>query len=192
VDPKLRKAAHAIKNSTTIILPEWWAILDRMAAASISKNKTPLSKRMMPRDVATRWNYTYEMLNFAYNYRVAYNELTDNRDMKIRKYELEESDWEIVKQLADVLKVRSQILESITVFLHCSTRFLKTLLYFFLVQHPTSRRWFQPWTISTDTSPQPLAMPTTNHAFKPPLQWGRNFLTSITHTQTILSCTALP
>ena len=91
----------------------------------------------MPRDVTTRWNYTYEMLNFAYNYHAAYNELTDNRDMKIRKYEMEESNWEIVKQLADVLKVSSQILESTTVFLHCSTRFLKMLLYFFLIQHPT-------------------------------------------------------
>ncbi len=116
----------------TIILSEWWAILDRMAVASISNNKTPLSKRMMPRDVATRWNYTYEMLNFANNYCDAYNELTDNRDMKIRKYEMEESDWEIVKQLADVLKVSSQILKSITVFLRRS-RFSKTLLYFFLV-----------------------------------------------------------
>ncbi len=63
---------------------------------------------MMPRDVATRWNYTYEMLNFAYNYRDAYNELTGNRDMKMQKYEIEDSDWEIVKQLADVLKVSTQ------------------------------------------------------------------------------------
>jgi hypothetical protein len=47
------------------------------------------------------------MLNFAYNYRNAYNELTGNRDMKMRKYEMEDSDWEIVKQLADVLKVSS-------------------------------------------------------------------------------------
>ncbi len=60
---------------------------------------------MMPRDVTTRWNYTYEMLSFAYTYRDAYNELTRNRDMKMRKYEIEDSEWEIVKQLADVLKV---------------------------------------------------------------------------------------
>lgn len=105
---KLRKAAHAIKNSTTIILPEWWAILERMAVASKAKNKKPLSKRMMPRDVAMRWNYTYEMLNFAYTYRDAFNELTSNRDVKMRKYEIEDSEWEIVKQLADVLKVSSK------------------------------------------------------------------------------------
>jgi hypothetical protein len=102
---QLRKASHAIKNSTTIILPEWWAILDRMATACTSKAQKPLSKRMMPRDVATRWNYTFEMLSFAYTYRDAYNELTGNRDMKMRKYEIEDVEWEIVKQLADVLKV---------------------------------------------------------------------------------------
>ena len=66
---------------------------------------------MMPRDVATRWNYMYEMLNFAYTYRDAYNELTSNRDMKMRKYEIEDSEWEIVKQLAAVLKVSSQIFD---------------------------------------------------------------------------------
>jgi hypothetical protein len=76
-----------------------------MATTSKSKGKTPLSKRMMPRDVATRWNYTFEMLNFAYSYRDAYNELSSNRDMKMRKYEIEDHEWEIVKQLADVLKV---------------------------------------------------------------------------------------
>ena len=76
-----------------------------MAAASKSKGDKPLSNRMMPRDIATCWNYTYEMLSFAYTYRDAYNELTGNRDMKMRKYEIEDDDWEIVKQLADVLKV---------------------------------------------------------------------------------------
>jgi len=104
---QLRKASHAIKNSTTIVLPEWWAILNRMVTASKLKNDKPLSKRMLPRDVAARWNYTYEMLHFAYTYQDAYNELTSNREMKMRKYEIEDQEWEIVKQLADVLKVCS-------------------------------------------------------------------------------------
>ena len=60
---------------------------------------------MMPRDVATRWNYTYEMLNFTYNYRDTYNKLCANRNMKMRKYEIEDYKWEIVRQLADILKV---------------------------------------------------------------------------------------
>jgi hypothetical protein len=76
-----------------------------MAEASMEKGKKPLSSRMMPRDVTTRWNSTYEMLSFAYTYRAAYNEITSNRDMKMRKYELADSDWKIVNDLASVLKV---------------------------------------------------------------------------------------
>jgi hypothetical protein len=102
---QLRKAAHAIKNSTTIILPEWFAILDRMAKASKEKKKKALGPRVMPRDVATRWNYTYEMLDFAYIYRRPYNEICSNRDMKMRLYELSNDEWKIVKDLSDVLKV---------------------------------------------------------------------------------------
>jgi hypothetical protein len=104
---KLRKAAYAIKNSSTLILPEWFAVLERMAKEAVEQGKTHLSSRMIPRDVAVRWNSTYEMLSFAYTYRQAYNELTDNRGMKMRKYEVSDSEWEIVNQLAKVLKVGS-------------------------------------------------------------------------------------
>ena len=94
-----------IKNSSTLILPEWFVIIERMAQASQEKGKTPLSSQMMPRNVATHWNSMYEMLDFAYTYRAAYNEITSNRDMKMRKYELSDSDWKIVNNLASVLKV---------------------------------------------------------------------------------------
>jgi hypothetical protein len=80
-----------------------------MAIESKAANEKALSRRMMPRDVATHWNYTYEMLSFAYTYRVAFNTLTDNRDMKMRKYTLEDSEWQLVDQLASVLKVRTLI-----------------------------------------------------------------------------------
>lgn len=76
-----------------------------MAQTSKAKGEKPLSSRMMPRDVTTRWNYTFEMLNFAYAYRDAYNEITANRDMKMRDYELSDEEWEIVRQLGLVLKV---------------------------------------------------------------------------------------
>jgi hypothetical protein len=81
-----------------------------MAIESKAAGEKALSSRMMPRDVATRWDYTYEMLSFAYTYRAAYNTLTDNRDMKIRKYALEDLEWQLVDQLASVLKVRAPIL----------------------------------------------------------------------------------
>ena len=32
--------------------------------------------------------------------------LTSNRDMKLRQYELSEEEWDVARQLRDVLKVR--------------------------------------------------------------------------------------
>jgi hypothetical protein len=57
----------------------------------------------MPRDVATRWNSTYDMLVFALEYREAIDGISGDRDM--RKYELSEEEWKVVKQLCDVLAV---------------------------------------------------------------------------------------
>ena len=61
----------------------------------------------MPRDVPTRWNSTFDMLDFAVEHIAAINTITADRDMKLRKYELSEGDWDIARQLRDVLKVFS-------------------------------------------------------------------------------------
>lgn len=84
-----------MKDSTTIILPQWFAILEELS----------LNQRMMPRDVATRWNSTFDMLDFAVQYREALDSITGNQRMKLRQYELSEEDWEITIQLSNVLKV---------------------------------------------------------------------------------------
>ena len=76
-----------------------------MALDSKAQGEKALSSRMMPQDVATRWNYTYEMLSFAYTYWTAFNKLTNNREMKMKKYALEDTEWDLVDQLATVLKV---------------------------------------------------------------------------------------
>ena len=60
---------------------------------------------MMPRDLATRWNSTFDMLDFAVEHITAINTITADRDMKLRKYELSEADWGIARELRDVLKV---------------------------------------------------------------------------------------
>lgn len=61
----------------------------------------------MPRDVLTRWNSTYDMLKFALDYRVALDTITGERDMKLRKYELKDAEWDIAKQLGGILEVLS-------------------------------------------------------------------------------------
>lgn len=60
---------------------------------------------MMPRDVATRWNSTYDMLQFALAYREALDTLTSDKEMKLRKFEMDEEEWEIARQLMEVLRV---------------------------------------------------------------------------------------
>jgi hypothetical protein len=60
---------------------------------------------MMPRDVPTRWNSTFDMLSFAIDYRAAINTVTSNRDLNLRKYELEDDEWVIAENLRDTLKV---------------------------------------------------------------------------------------
>ena len=94
--------------------------MEDLAAAAATTEKKPLSVRIMPRDVSTRWNSTYEMLKFAYLYREAIDKITGERAMKLRDYELLESEWDTVKQLRDSLKVRIHNITTIY-FNYCST-----------------------------------------------------------------------
>lgn len=58
----------------------------------------------MPRDVRTRWNSTYDMLQFALQYRAAIDDIVGNKTANLRQYELDEEEWETAKQLCDTLK----------------------------------------------------------------------------------------
>ena len=60
---------------------------------------------MIPRDVKTRWNSTYDMLNIAVQYRTAIDELTANQKFALREYEMSTGDWKIAAQLCKVLQV---------------------------------------------------------------------------------------
>jgi hypothetical protein len=88
----------------------------------------------MPRDVRTRWNSTYDMLEFAVEHREAIDSITGNQRMKLRQYELAEEEWTIATKLRDVLKVCSrfycislptdtfvQIFKDATLFFSCGT-----------------------------------------------------------------------
>lgn len=60
----------------------------------------------MPRDVATRWNSTYDMLRFALEYRRAIDKMV--KEKQLRAYELDDKEWETVSQLTKILKVRQR------------------------------------------------------------------------------------
>jgi hypothetical protein len=78
-------------------------LLEDLATELKSTRLNPLAIRMMPRDVVTRWNSTYDMLVFALEYRQAIDEISGDREM--RKYELDDEEWSLVQQLCDVLEV---------------------------------------------------------------------------------------
>lgn len=84
-----------LKNSTTILLLQWYKTL----------TAHNLPHCMMPHDVATQWNSTFDMLNFAIKYHPAIDTMTATRDFNLRKYELVPSDWGIARELQDVLEV---------------------------------------------------------------------------------------
>ena len=67
-----------------------------------------LKKRSMPRDVTTRWNSTYDMLDFAVNHKIPLNAMTSDAVNKLRLYEMNEEEWGYAVELRDVLKVREE------------------------------------------------------------------------------------
>jgi hypothetical protein len=71
--PQLCKLAYAIKTSSKLAFLEWFHILDELS----------LDAHMIPHDVCTCWNATYDMLNFAYKYKEAINQITNRWEMKL-------------------------------------------------------------------------------------------------------------
>ena len=59
----------------------------------------------MPRDVSTRWNSTYDMLEFATEYRAALDIMTADHDMNLHKFELSKKEWGMATELCEVLQV---------------------------------------------------------------------------------------
>ncbi|KAJ7263158.1 hypothetical protein B0H12DRAFT_988313, partial [Mycena haematopus] len=56
---QIRRLAFSIVNSSTKLLPKWRALCSQHG----------LNPRLIPRDVATRWNSTFDMLKVAIQYR---------------------------------------------------------------------------------------------------------------------------
>ena len=99
------RLAYVIKNSTTIFLPEWTSILKQHTKLSNEADEKPLSICMMPHDISTWWNSTFDMIQFVIAYCEPLNDLTGCQAMKLQDYELTEDEWKIAEQLSDVLDV---------------------------------------------------------------------------------------
>jgi hypothetical protein len=66
-------------------------------------------EKIMPRDVRTRWNSMFAMLDFAVRYREALIRMTAERANNLREFELRSNEWKLVIQLHDGLKVRLRV-----------------------------------------------------------------------------------
>ncbi|KAE9391422.1 hypothetical protein BT96DRAFT_764932, partial [Gymnopus androsaceus JB14] len=86
--------AFAIVHSTTIALPAWYTAC----------SDYDLPARLIPRDVATQWNSTYDMLVVASKYSAVINKITADKSLKLRKFELSDEQWKIVGNLIHIFK----------------------------------------------------------------------------------------
>ena len=87
---KLCNLSFAIIHSTTKALPAWkWCC-----------RKLKKKALLIPRDVITHWNSTYDMLTFSLQYRESIDAITADKTMKLRKYELDDGDWAIVEDFS--------------------------------------------------------------------------------------------
>lgn len=83
----------------------------------------------MPRDVRTRWNSTYDMLQFALEHEDAVKLVTSDLSNGLRKYELNDDEWLIVEELAATLKVSN-------ICYHCHNSRV-TILFIIGLSHPS-------------------------------------------------------
>jgi len=64
-----------------------------------------MPRGLLLRDVMTRWNLTFNMLNFAYEHWNTINLMMQDHANGLRDFKLSEDEWDIVRQLRDVFKV---------------------------------------------------------------------------------------
>lgn len=59
--------------------------------------------------MATRWNSTYDMMKVAREYTAVVDEITGNKSLNLRKFELSDKQWDIVDDLLHVLEASANI-----------------------------------------------------------------------------------
>ncbi|KIM56127.1 hypothetical protein SCLCIDRAFT_133318, partial [Scleroderma citrinum Foug A] len=106
----LRKVAFKIVHSTTIVLLAWKDILNDLC----------LMISLMPRDIATRWNSTFDLLEYALKHRKAVDLLTQRRELGLGKFELSITSGQLLNN--------SAVLKDATLFFSCSTPNLATVI----------------------------------------------------------------
>ncbi|KAE9383909.1 hypothetical protein BT96DRAFT_843140 [Gymnopus androsaceus JB14] len=89
------KISFKIINSTTLLLPQW-----REHVAN-----TAFKDRVLPRDVATQWNSTYNMLAAFLEMKEPVSQFLDHSSNGMAKFLLDNNEWTAIEGLVSALKI---------------------------------------------------------------------------------------
>ncbi|KAJ3817414.1 hypothetical protein F5880DRAFT_1492959 [Lentinula raphanica] len=95
---KTRKVSFKIIHSTTLLLPRW-----REQVAG-----TEFEGQVLPRDVATQWNSTFDMLAAFLRMREPVNEFLDRSSNGLAEYALDDEEWKAIEGLVSVLRLTDE------------------------------------------------------------------------------------
>ncbi|KAL1684537.1 hypothetical protein GGG16DRAFT_68114 [Schizophyllum commune] len=93
---QLRKLAYKVVNSTTKLLPAWFRCL----------KDHKMAETYIPRDVSTRWNSTYDTLQYVLEHKKAIKAYLANEDLapELEPLGLTTQEWRCAEQLRRPLK----------------------------------------------------------------------------------------
>jgi len=94
------KITFKIINPPTLLLPQWHSLLNHEAPVQ-------LQGRVLPRDVSTRWNSTFDHLAVFIELEEYVDKFAGLREHGLWQFELTQEEWKCVKQLVKVLQVCS-------------------------------------------------------------------------------------
>ncbi|KAE9396505.1 hypothetical protein BT96DRAFT_780829, partial [Gymnopus androsaceus JB14] len=90
-----RRISFKIINSPTLLLPRW----HELTAGTAFEN------RILPHNIATQWNSTYDMLKSFSEMKDLANKFLDSTSNGLAAYILSNEEWEAVDGLIFVLKI---------------------------------------------------------------------------------------
>ncbi|KAM5539814.1 hypothetical protein V8D89_006627 [Ganoderma adspersum] len=112
---KICKFSFKIINLSTKLLPTWHTITADLK----------LPNYLLPRDVRTHWNLTYNMILESIVFCLVINKMTDEeKEHSLGAFRLKKKEWKLLEQLCEVLKVFKHTIK----FFSCDTPSLATVI----------------------------------------------------------------